>query len=142
MNWKIIFERGMFWIIFIPFIVVITGLVEVGTYGINKTVGWAYDIPDLQVIIVGFLTFSCLLFLVGYGILFFSGIKTNLNLSIIHFIVFYTTYIPIIFLNKNKVFGFILALLSFIIFIVNIIWAFKNRKRLNKSTIARLNNPK
>ncbi|MFA7445103.1 MAG: hypothetical protein WCY89_04090, partial [Flavobacteriaceae bacterium] len=106
MNWKIIFERGMFLIIFIPFIILVIGLVEVEPYGINKTVGWAYEMPDLKIISVGFLSFSCILFLVGYGILLFSRIKTNLKLSIIHFILFYTTYIPIIFFNKNEVFGF------------------------------------
>lgn len=128
MNWKIIFERGMFWIILIPFILVVTGLVDIGTYEVNKTIGWSYDIPDFQIILAGILTFSCFIFLIGYGILFFSRIKTNLKLSIIHFIIFCTSYMMFFY----KILGFILVLLSLVIFIMNMFWAFKNRKTINQ----------
>ena len=57
---------------------------ETSTYGVNKTVGWAYDISN-QMYLNAILFPFCVLFLVGYLLLMILRRKTNYLLSITHF---------------------------------------------------------
>jgi hypothetical protein len=92
MSWKGIFEKGMFWILIISFLI--------GNYfsenekrELNKTVGWSYDHSNLWIITLYIVFGSWLIFIIGYGIAALMRKKTNLNLSIAHFIIFIATVI-------------------------------------------------
>ena len=122
MNWKWIFEKGMFWILILTFFIgnYFSGL-EVR--GVNKTVGWTFDQSN-QWIINGFIVFgSWLIFLIGYGIVALMRKKTDLNLSIF----LLTLIIGIV----SELFGIgvlIISLISIIVFGLNIYRTFKNGK--------------
>ena len=127
MNWKLIFEKGMFWVLILTFFI--------GNYfseqkirGVNKTVGWTFDQSN-QWIINGFIVFgSWLIFLIGYGIAALMRKKTDLNLSIAHLAIFILTLIIGI---VNDLFGIevlIISLISTLVFGLNIYWTFKNKK--------------
>ena len=98
------------------------------TIGINKTIGWAWDISywSLFVSII-----SIPIFIIGYGLLAFFKYKTNKRLSIVHLIIVLITII----LYSKALIGIILTLIlllqltSFILFSMNIVWSIKNRKQ-------------
>jgi len=56
---------------------------EIENYGLNKTVGWAYDISGFTMYYVKYFVFA---FFIGYLFLAIIKAKTNLVFSIIHFI--------------------------------------------------------
>ncbi|WP_421823531.1 hypothetical protein [Flagellimonas oceanensis] len=92
MRWKWIFEKGMFWILIISFLI--------GNYfseneirELNKTVGWSYDYSNMWIITLYIVFGSWLIFIIGYGIATLLGKKTNLNLSMTHFIIFIATVV-------------------------------------------------
>ncbi|MDF0718261.1 hypothetical protein PY092_19015 [Muricauda sp. 334s03] len=92
MRWKWIFEKGMFWILIISFLI--------GNYfseneirELNKTVGWSYDYSNMWIITLYIVFGSWLIFIIGYGIAALLGKKTNLNLSMTHFIIFIATVV-------------------------------------------------
>ena len=127
MNWKWIFEKGMFWILILTFFI--------GNYfsgqeirGVNKTVGWTFDQSN-QWIINGFIVFgSWLIFFIGYGIVALMRKKTDLNLSIVHLAIFILNLIIGI---VNDLFGIgvlIISLISILVFGLNIYRTFKNKK--------------
>lgn len=119
MSWKWIFEKGMFWIFIISFLI--------GNYfsegeirELNKTVGWSYDYSNLWIITLYIVFGSWLIFIIGYGIAGLLGKKTNLNLSIAHFIIFIATVVIGI---VNDQFGpsiLIVSIVSIFVFGVNI----------------------
>ncbi|AUC15849.1 hypothetical protein BTO06_12115 [Tenacibaculum sp. SZ-18] len=124
MNWKWIFEKGMFWILILTFFM--------GNYfsgqeiiGENKTVGWTFDQSN-QWIINGLIVFgSWLIFFIGYGIVALMRKKTDLNLSIAHLAIFILTLIIGI---VNDLFGtrvLIISLISILVFGLNIYRTFK-----------------
>lgn len=59
--------------------------VDTDSYGVNKTVGWAYDISNEMFFNAMILSFSQLLFLIGYLIVMLLGRKTNFYLSLTNF---------------------------------------------------------
>tara|TARA_B100000929_G_scaffold275052_1_gene248683 strand:+ start:111 stop:428 length:318 start_codon:yes stop_codon:yes gene_type:complete len=68
MNWKWIFEKGMFCVFVLVFII-INYFTSFEVRGVNKTVGWTFDISN-QWVINGFLVFvSWLVFITGYGVI-------------------------------------------------------------------------
>jgi hypothetical protein len=84
-------------------------------YGINKTVGWAWNITDFSPIIF---LLSFYLFLMVYGIIALSKRKTNFNFSILHLIIIIGS---LILLEKNeKGYLMIFNLLSLIVFFINL----------------------
>lgn len=91
-------------------------------YGINKTVGWAFDIIDFSPLIF-LISFYC--FLIVYGIFALSKRKTNLTLSVIHALVISIS--AILLGNNRKEFLMITNSISIIIFLVNV---FGNLKKL------------
>ncbi|PXY39252.1 hypothetical protein DMB65_18555 [Flavobacterium cheongpyeongense] len=92
------------------------------SYGINKTVGWAYDISTEVFYTALIFTFSQVLFLVGYLIIFFLGRKTNYHLSITHFEIILLTLI----FYENFIINMIFCVFSIILFFINI---FKSHKQ-------------
>lgn len=79
---KNLFETKMYLIILLclPLLVRFS---EIENYGINKTVGWAYDISGFSMY---FIKYILVMFLIGYLFLAIIKAKTNFVLSIVHFI--------------------------------------------------------
>jgi hypothetical protein len=85
--------------------------------GINKTVGWAYDISNQIFYNTILLFFSQCLFFVGYLIIAILRRYTNFNMSIIHFAFIVAS---IGFFNfECFIFSTIICLLSIITFLKN-----------------------
>jgi len=92
-------------------------------YGINKTVGWAYDISNQIIYTALIFTFSQILFIIGYLIIFLLRRKTNYYLSIAHFEIIILSLAFMFF--ENFIVDMIFCVLSIIIFFINI---FKSHK--------------
>ena len=75
---KLLFENKMYLISLIPFVLILKPY-ESGVYGINKTVGWAFDITGISFFIPYFL----LTFFIGFSLLAIIKTKTNFILSIL-----------------------------------------------------------
>lgn len=90
-------------------------------YGINKTVGWAYNITNQVFYTVLIFTFSQILFIIGYLIIFLLRRKTNYYLSIAHFEII---ILSLVFF-ENFVVNMIFCLLSIFLFFTNL---FKSHK--------------
>ena len=127
MRWKPLFEKGMFWILLSAFVIG-NYFSETEIKGINKTVGWSIDLSN-QWFYNGLMIFgSWIIFLIGYAILSILRKKTDLYLSIIHFVLFILTLIVGV---KTDLFGFStlgIGLISFIIFGANFFKSFKLKK--------------
>lgn len=91
------------------------------SYGINKTVGWAYDISNQVFYTALIFTFSQILFIIGYLIVFLLRRKTNYYLSITHFEIIILT---LLFYENFKV-NTVFCLVSIILFFMNV---FKSHK--------------
>ncbi len=91
------------------------------SYGINKTVGWAYDISNQIFFTSLIFTLSQILFIIGYLIIFLIRRKTNYYLSIAHFEIIILT---LVFL-ENFIVNAIFSLLSIALFFTNV---FKSHK--------------
>ncbi|CAD0007120.1 hypothetical protein FLACHUCJ7_03184 [Flavobacterium chungangense] len=91
------------------------------SYGINKTVGWAYDISNQVFFTSLIFTLSQILFIIGYLILFLIRRKTNYYLSIAHFEIIILTLV----FSENFIVNAIFSVLSMILFFTN---AFKSHK--------------
>jgi hypothetical protein len=75
---KLLFENKMYLISLTPFVLILKPY-ESGVYGINKTVGWAFDITGISFFIPYFL----LTFFLGFSLLAIIKTKTNFILSIL-----------------------------------------------------------
>lgn len=119
-------------IIFIMFLLAfITSKNDIGTFGINKTVGWAWDLIPLNLAV--FVSTSTI-FLLMYFVLILLRIQTNRTFSVIQIVLIIAIallYISIaMFYNPMGQFIiFILNLLSIIIFVFNLVWIVRNRKK-------------
>jgi hypothetical protein len=85
-------------------------------YGINKTVGWAYDITNQVFYTALIFTFSQILFIIGYLILFLLRRKTNYYLSIAHFEIIILTLL----FYENFTVNTIFSALSITLFFANV----------------------
>ena len=92
-------------------------------YGINKTVGLAYDITEFSPLIF---LFSFYIFLFIYGILALSKKETNLAISIVHTIMIIVS--AILLENSNNGFLMIFNCISIIVFILNMFKSLKIHK--------------
>lgn len=93
------------------------------SYGINKTVGWAYDISNQVFYTALIFTFSQILFIIGYLIIFLLRRKTNYYFSITHFEIIILTLALMHF--ENFMVNMLFCGLSLILFFINI---FKSHK--------------
>ena len=80
---KHLFERKMYLISLIFFLFIIKFPPYISTtYGINKTIGWAFDVSGLSHYILYFL----ICFFIGFSLLALFKAKTNFILSLLFFI--------------------------------------------------------
>jgi hypothetical protein len=97
------------------------------TYGINKTVGWAFDITGISFYILYFL----LAFFLGFSLLAIFKAKTNFILSILFFLgISYCCLFQNGYLNIDLIDRFLLisTFLFLLIFINSIYLKFKSSK--------------
>lgn len=91
--------------------------------GYNRTLGWSYDLSFWVFIITPILWLA---FLIGYGILAILKYFTNKNLSILHLILIMLVFFSEDTLNSDS--RLTLIVISIIVFVMNFIWAIRNRK--------------
>ncbi len=125
---KKLFEEYLFWII------LVIGLLKIGssflwvrTYNLNQSIGWGNDITNF-VWLGGYL--PSIVFVIGYGIIYFTNRRTVYPLSIIHIVVILVNlflWIPPAYsvLEKLLYYG------SWVIFILNMVYS--KRKGQNDS---------
>ena len=86
---KKIFEKNMFWITLtlMIFVLVTRGFyISMGTWNLNRTIGWGWDYTNqIWMILSNCFTISLPLFTIGYGILYFLKRKTVFIFSVLHF---------------------------------------------------------
>jgi len=87
------------------------------SYGINKTVGWAYSIQNEALLALIFYL-SQIIFIIGYSILFLLNRKTNYYLSIAHFELIIVTLALVTF--ENLIVTAVFCSVSIILFFINI----------------------
>lgn len=104
-------------------LMLLTYIGGIGSVGINKTVGSAWDITNF--------TFyakngSWIVFIVGYAILALLKYRTHKVLSIVHLILITLIFISTNILTSSLI--MILTMLSIVIFILNFVWSIMHRK--------------
>lgn len=96
----------------------------IGNIGINKTVGWDWDISN-------WLFFSkiglWLIFIIGYGILTLLKYWTNKNLSKLHLVLITLTFVADDILNMDLRLILTLNVISALVFLMNFICSIRNR---------------
>ena len=126
-----LFERKLF-VLFILVqtihLVINIGKPNIGTWGINKTVGWAYDLTMPNLIITWTIS---LLFTLTYFALSIFKKKTNSIISIVHIITYGIILLTYKFLDEGII--FFLNFLSIIIFLVNVAWTLVCKKNKTSS---------
>ncbi len=96
-------------------------------FGINKTVGWAYNFREISYVITCLL---CFLSTTIYGILAILKWKTNTLLSILHFSLILLSIIFDHLLNYDLVMW--LNLISMLTLVGNLILSIRNRNKNGK----------
>lgn len=122
-------------VLLIPIVVVMCiilfDLGSTGTWGMNKTVGWAWDLSNFN--LIHFPLYF--LFLIIYTVLSLFKIKTQFLLSIIHIFLIVIPWIT--FSNYNyTLITFYSTALSLIVFVLNVALSIKNRKIYRPKTIS------
>ncbi len=118
---KLVQKRMFLLIIMLLMILIYFGGIQTGY---NRTLGWAYDFSFWIFIVKPFIWLA---FLIGYGILALLRYWTNRKLSISHLILIALTFIVEDILNLDSRLILTLMLISSIVFIMNFVWAIKNR---------------
>ncbi|MCL8009557.1 hypothetical protein M8845_19210 [Gelidibacter japonicus] len=122
MTFKKLIQKRMFLLIIILLMVSIYyGGIQIGY---NQTLGWAYDLSFWILVVKPFLW---LVFLIGYGILALLRYSTNERLSTLHLILIILTFVAEDILNFNSRLTLTLMLISTIVFLMNCVWAIRNR---------------
>jgi hypothetical protein len=125
MKVKNLFETKMYLIILLCFPLLIR-FSEIENYGLNKTVGWAYDISGFTMYYVKYIVFA---FFIGYLFLSIIKAKTNFVLSIVHFILiafcclFYDNFRYMRLVDSIAIIGIVVFL---IIFFNALFWRIKS----------------
>ena len=123
---ELLFENKMYLISLIPFVLILKPY-ESGVYGINKTVGWAFDITGISFYILYFL----LTFFLGFSLLAIIKTKTNFILSILFFLgISYCSLFQNSYKNIDLIDNLLLisTFLYILIFINSIYLKFKSQK--------------
>lgn len=118
---KQLFTKYMFLVILIFYGVVY--LFGGDSFGVNKTVGWAYDLSNQMFYNVILLVFSQRLFFIGYLIVAILRRKTNFKFSVVHAALILGTII--LFSFKCYITSSICCLLSLVIFLKSIFNTYK-----------------
>ncbi|PJJ08472.1 hypothetical protein CLU83_1745 [Flavobacterium sp. 1] len=119
------FQKRMVLILFLIFILINLFSNRCKHFGINKTVGWAWDINMVYLSPLIFLIFFYV-FLLAYGIIAFSKRKTNLKLSILHTAIILASAV-LMEINEIEIL-MVCNILSFTVFSANLFGTFKNYK--------------
>ncbi|WP_222612266.1 hypothetical protein, partial [Psychroserpens burtonensis] len=118
---KLVQKRMFLLIVMLLMIIIYFGGIQTGY---NQTLGFAYDISFWIFITKPFLWLA---YLIGYGILALLHYWTNKKLTISHLILIGLTFIAEDILNSDSSLILTLMLFSTIIFIMNFVWAIRNR---------------
>lgn len=121
-----LFQKRMVIVLFMVFVLINLLTENYKHYGINKTVGWAFDITEYSPIIFLLSFYS---FLLVYGILALSKKETNIAISIGHIVIISIS--TILLENKNNKVLMICNCISIILFLLN---TFKSLKTHKQST--------
>lgn len=119
---KKLFTNKLFLLLMVPLVVVLTfllffwGIITTGRWGINKTVGWAWDITNF--IYLPFLLYF--VYLLGYGIFYFLKIKTHYGFSLAHFVLIVLSWVYFTTTSYYYL-VFLLTCIGFLLFVLNII---------------------
>ncbi len=105
--------------------VFITNDGKMGTYGINKTVGWAWDLLSINFSI---LIFSSILFLFTYLILSLLKYRINKIFILVHLVLM--ILIMVLFMTISPLIILILNILAIAIFFTNLVWTIIRAKKL------------
>jgi uncharacterized membrane protein len=109
---KHIFETKMYLISILPYLFLIR-FNSGKTWGINKSIGWAFDVSDLR----DYIVFIIIGFALGFCILYFLKAKTNWLLSLFFFLLI---SISSLMQNGHRTIQFIdyTLILSILLFII------------------------
>ena len=119
-----LFQRRMVIVLFLIYILM-NLLTHFKSIGVNKTVGWAFDLSYFSLSIF---SFSFYVFLLAYGILALTKKETNMTFSVVHVIII---CLSIILLEKAQLdLLMMFNCLSIVVFLINM---FKSLKTLNQS---------
>jgi hypothetical protein len=119
---RIIFIKYMFFILTLLFLLNAVFQNE-NSFGLNKTVSWAYDISNPVFFSVIIYALSQSLFFIGYLLILILRRKTNFYISIAHSGMIILTYLSIYFENYSTTTA--CCFISIILFFINI---FKTHK--------------
>jgi hypothetical protein len=115
-------QNNMFWLTLIMtlvlFLPLLNQLVGIGTWNLNKTIGWGYDATHLIWLNIVSLSFSLPIFVVGYGLLFITKRKANFALSLTHLFLIVLDYF---LLNTNLDILIVLSIAGWLTFLMNLI---------------------
>lgn len=98
---------------------------DMGTWGINKTVGWAWDLISINLY---FFIFSSTLFVFTYLILVLLNYRINKILTSIQFLLM--ILIMILFMTISPLIILVLNILAIAIFFSNLVWIIISVKKL------------
>lgn len=121
---KKLFTHKMFLLLLFPIlflaiaVFVIVNTADMETWGMNKTVGWTWDIANSN--FIQFFLYPVYLF--GYGLLFLFKVRTNYRLSLLHFGLIIISAVIFSYSSLSFV-TFCLTFLSFLVFITNIVYS-------------------
>jgi len=113
---KLLFENKMYLISLLPFLFLIRFSSDIENFGINKTVGWAYDLTNFRYFIV----YILLMFFVLFSFLAIIRAKTNFILSLIFFLLisfcslFHNGYQNVLLIDYILLFSIFLFIIIFL----------------------------
>lgn len=119
---KTIFTKYLF-LLLLLYVIIVLSFSDFSTYGVNKTVGWAYEISELNFINGIKSSISIVIFLIGYGVIHILNRKTIYTISVLHF----SILIISILVEKHNfmIANLLLFVISISLFIINLIKSYK-----------------
>jgi len=106
----------------------LSGSGSIGTYGINKTIGWGYQFSDMATVAA---VLSIIIFVLGYVILWIVRMHLNRIVSIVGLCLL--LMLPVIWtiehINFKSTFTFLTASGVIVTFIVNTVFAIRYKLR-------------
>ncbi len=124
MTFSKLIKKKMFFLVFL--LQIITSYFSNYENGINKTIGWLWNITNW----IFYTNAICwFVFPIIYGILAILKYSTHKHLSLLHLLIISLIFIFDFFLEANSLLIFVLTIISILIFITNIIWAVQNRNK-------------
>ena len=121
---KNVLPSNMFWILMIILFFHLYSFNGIGTWNLNRTIGWGWEF-ELYRWINAITKSSIFLFTIGYGILKVYRRVPHFAISILHlFLILTSLWIP----KQEFIFNIIFGLLTWGVFFGNFIFALKNKE--------------